>query len=1389
MKLGPQMKTKTLLLSAFTTLGLLLSHNARAANATWDFDDWYNGSATNLNLASTASDTVYYWDYQQWTGGNPETGGFLQLSPPENGRNLAVILPDIDNGVPVKAFKITADVRAGNGTNTPPADGFSISYVRDTDVALSNATQMILNPGSPPYMPAVGLLWGFAGGDSDAQALDPQGANLPENGTKSGLSICFDAYAGNRLPDTGPGGTPGPDLRGIAVRVDDRTLIQTPMPDLHADCSNPNSLQTGPYDGTGAYAALNWCKLEVEKSVDNKVTVIWKGVKILDGYQLTSYSPHRGRLILAGRTGGLNQNVHFDNITLETTPAVEATFEGLSINADLKGWNFRIRDTGASKVSAITKVLWNGNDVTSSVTSSRAGDLTTGTYTQATRLAAGSQQHVEVTFQTELAQTLIGIGDATAPQYYTMPVAYKLPESAVSGQTRGIAIRPYQTAAENRNSQGENKLNWTEEQLIGLHGPNLITGNTWPTSTDVMDYQNGNLDPASANSGNFRVNGSTQVPALWDGPEYHVTTLGFGSDPQNANDEDGTIEWFAYVKFPAAGVYFMVVNSDDGFRLTAARNAKDRMGDVISSFNDGRGAGTGLDAGTVQRIAVDEPGVYPIRGFIENRGGGFNVEWYTRDGTQLYLVNSAVAGSLESWQSATGVGCYVQSAVPVRSAVDVMPNQKIRIELANGTTTVNAGSIVLKVDGATVTPAITPGTTTLIVQDVIGANGYWPRGNHSIELAFTDSASTAYSYSWNFNVAPYQIYQAPYATDGKWNVYMVVRGSLNWAEAEAAARTLVEPFSGQGKTGYLVSLHSAEEADFIRMVGAGESVWIGLTDNETYGGEETGGDPAVSSTVPPGAGKWVWVSGEPYTWTRWNGGEPNNAGVGEDAVEMVGGGGFNDNAIGFGGEGSPNRQFVVEFPTLMTEKVADVATSVLPPGPLPGPDGCDGQFGIRAVRNSGNIGTIASAVNALSNPSATVFDTTSPFVNFNDLDGTAGGGGIFGNELPLPGNVAGEDEDLVIVAKARIAITEAGDYTFGVHGDDGFALRIRGQTWKSVSGIGQIAPGDPSTLLYQYGTGDANTRGVITLAVGEYDLEFVWFEDGGGAYVELYAAKGAFQCDAETSGWRLVGYQPATPPATMVDVGVSAAGWTVEYDAAGGTPANNIAEAEASLVGASTVSGVNAINYQDPEAGGGPGCSAAFPQDTVGTADDAMAIRATAQLVIPVAGTYHFGFAGDDGGYLQIVGQTWDSIVATADGNIGKINGDRIDFDANTGNSRTVGAITLAAGTYTIRALFWENGGGAWFWVFGGQPGTYYSTLTANNSPLVADMGVSIAPCTARPTVGIERSANNLVITFTGQLESAPAVTGPWTEVTGATSPYSVPVPAGGGQLFYRAKF
>jgi hypothetical protein len=55
-----------------------------------------------------------------------------------------------------------------------------------------------------------------------------------------------------------------------------------------------------------------------------------------------------------------------------------------------------------------------------------------------------------------------------------------------------------------------------------------------------------------------------------------------------------------------------------------------------------------------------------------------------------------------------------------------------------------------------------------------------------------------------------------------------------------------------------------------------------------------------------------------------------------------------------------------------------------------------------------------------------------------------------------------------------------------------------------------------------------------------------------------------------------------------------------------------------------------------------------------------------------------------------------------------------------------------------------------------------------------------------RPTLSLNRTGDAITVTFTGNLQSSTSISGPFSNVTGATSPYTVPAPTG-GSLFFRS--
>jgi hypothetical protein len=369
-----------------------------------------------------------------------------------------------------------------------------------------------------------------------------------------------------------------------------------------------------------------------------------------------------------------------------------------------------------------------------------------------------------------------------------------------------------------------------------------------------------------------------------------------------------------------------------------------------------------------------------------------------------------------------------------------------------------------------------------------------------------------------------------------------------------------------------------------------------------------------------------------------------------------------------------------------------------------------GSWNATFVRANGGMPDIIAAIKSLNSGAGTINTGTVPVINHNDIVGpgnVSGGPGLFGGDQPFVGDIPGDDNDFAAIYKSILQVSTPGDYTFGVHSDDGFALRVGNNAWNGVSGAGGIDFDDNRVVSFTTGTGDANTRAHVNLTAGNHFTEFVTFEGGGGAFHELYYAPGIHANDGDTRNWRLVG----DTDTSRTQPGVSSAGWTVTSSAPNGPVIGNIADAQAQLLATGTTSSSAALNFLDPDTGTGgafPG-EVAFPRNSAGVDDNNFAVSATAQLVIPEADTFRFGYAGDDGGWLRINGQTGWTIVENVTGagvvsdrfNAGVF--DALVTDVPTGDSRTVGEIFLAAGTYTIEAGFFEIGGGAWWEVFGGD--------------------------------------------------------------------------------------
>ena len=658
--------------------------SAFAGSATYDFTD------DPSSILTIGGNNPSVWSSE---GGNP--GGYLSITDAVNGQNSIIIFPDFDNGTVVKAFSFSCDLRVGNATGNDgrPADGFSVNYARSGDPIFND----------PP----------------DANNFAAPGQ--PENGTKTGIAIGFDTWSGNTLPD-------GSDIEGIIVRVDNVTVLKQPMTTRNGACEDATSLQTGPYnaDTAGDPSGLCWAKLQVDLNESAQLTVKWKGTTLLNNTQ-TSFFPSSGRLVLAGRTGGANENNHVDNISITTVPAEKALMTGvtggpISVVATLD-------DAGASIVDTTTiAATLDGAPI--SVSSTKSGKVTTVTYNSATPMPSGAAHTLDVAFKDTRGVAVTSSRAFNTIVYALVPAANAQPAGAVNKTKPGFLIHPYTTEEANPNT-----LAWTEEQLFGQHGANLadLTGadaNGFYAADTVVNFD---IDEANV-QGNF-------------GDELPFPGLP-GAQTQDQGTGNATMDIETYIEFPAAGVYTMGVNSDDGFKLSTAPGVGDVLGLVCGSFDGGRGA-----SDTLFTLLIQQAGIYPVRLLWENGNGGCNVEWFSVDSGEKILVNDTTnPKALKAYQTTTAAVAYVSGALPGPST-GVFADTDLIVELTDGVKPVNDSSIVLTLNGTTLSPTITNSgkkTTAKVV-----STSPLPSGstNH-VTLAFSDG-SRSFSYAWDFVVGVY----------------------------------------------------------------------------------------------------------------------------------------------------------------------------------------------------------------------------------------------------------------------------------------------------------------------------------------------------------------------------------------------------------------------------------------------------------------------------------------------------------------------------------------------------------------------------------------------------------------------------------------------------------
>ena len=182
-------------------------------------------------------------------------------------------------------------------------------------------------------------------------------------------------------------------------------------------------------------------------------------------------------------------------------------------------------------------------------------------------------------------------------------------------------------------------------------------------------------------------------------------------------------------------------------------------------------------------------------------------------------------------------------------------------------------------------------------------------------------------------------------------------------------------------------------------------------------------------------------------------------------------------------------------------------------------------FAVRNIRANIGVCDLATAENVLVDPArqAAVFNATAPTINYL----STGSGANFGGDVTFPGFTLNVDENnFVLEATAIITIPAAGAWTFGVNSDDGFSVTV-----------------GANTFSYPPPRGPGDTLATFNLAAGDHPVRLVFYECGGGAELEFFAASGTHSAFNATV-FRLVG---STATGGLAVKSLPGAGGTLNY--------------------------------------------------------------------------------------------------------------------------------------------------------------------------------------------------------------------------------------------------
>ncbi|MCX6870687.1 MAG: hypothetical protein NTY84_08695, partial [Verrucomicrobia bacterium] len=305
----------------------------------------------------------------------------------------------------------------------------------------------------------------------------------------------------------------------------------------------------------------------------------------------------------------------------------------------------------------------------------------------------------------------------------TIPAEFAYPLSAASAANRGFSVVMKQATAAAGGLPNSNAR--TEAQLAGT----LINIKTGLPHTNTIDFA------AAA----FNADGTFTETTTINYEQAGSTGQSFPGIPGlEAGTDNIAMEVVSWLELQA-GTYSMIVNSDDGFRVTVGKEARDKATAlVLGEYDGGRGA-----TDSIFEFTVTQAGVYSFRLIYEEGGGGANCAWFTApvgnpDGR--VLVNAD--GGVKAYSKITAATpAYLSLIEPAIGATAVSPGAVVTAVIKNGSAgSVASSSVKLTYDGAVVAAVVSQANgATKVTYDPPGL--LEPGSKHTVVLEYADGST------------------------------------------------------------------------------------------------------------------------------------------------------------------------------------------------------------------------------------------------------------------------------------------------------------------------------------------------------------------------------------------------------------------------------------------------------------------------------------------------------------------------------------------------------------------------------------------------------------------------------------------------------------------------